>query len=102
VTHGDMVYEIRPHQGWNKGDAVQWIRRQLGETETFILYMGNDATDEHAFAALAKDANLVTIKVGDSAETAAHYVLPGPAEAQSFLEWISEILRERTIATAAR
>ena len=89
LTKGDMVYEVRPHLRWNKGAALRWIQQQLGIAETVVIYAGDDATDEDAFAAL-KDA--ITIKVGRKGETAARYVLSNPDDVGAFLAWIDQLL----------
>jgi trehalose-phosphatase len=94
VTHGAKVYEVRPLVRWNKGAAVAWIREKLGIADALVTYIGDDATDEDAFAVLGDDA--VTIKVGDSAATtAAHYLLPSPAEVRGFLHWVHVLLQEQ-------
>jgi len=53
-THGKKVFEIRPRIDWHKGKAVQWILNVLdyhsGDHEA--VYIGDDVTDEDAFAAL--------------------------------------------------
>jgi trehalose 6-phosphate phosphatase len=89
VTSGHKVYEIRPAVPWHKGTALAWIKDRLAEPDALIIYVGDDATDEDAFRALTADA--VTIKVGDSAETAARFVLPDPAMVERFLRWVHEL-----------
>ena len=85
---GEKVHEIRPRVYWNKGTAVTWIRAQLGSPEPLPIYVGDDTTDEDAFAALRDDG--ITIKVGQAAETAARYTVADPAEVQKFLEWLED------------
>ena len=77
LTLGHLVYEIRPRTNWNKAEGVRWIMHELGKEDALVIYVGNDASDEVAFAALADG---VTAKVGDSMGTAAHYRLEGPVE----------------------
>lgn len=93
LTLGDKVYEIRPRIYWHKGSAVLWIKEQLGKENVLILYLGDDATDEDAFAALPDD---ITIKVGGSGETSARYCLEGQENVPEFLEWVDAQLREKT------
>jgi trehalose-phosphatase len=90
LTSGEKVFEIRPRVDWNKGSAVKWIMDQAGTPDTLPIYLGDDATDEDAFAALPQG---ITIKTRSSAETAAHYTLEGPAEVRKFLEWVEELVR---------
>jgi trehalose-phosphatase len=89
LTTGDKVYDIRPRTYWHKGTALRWIKEQLGTTETLVIYLGDDVTDEDAFAALPDD---VTVKVGSGEETQARYRLEGPADVQRFLEWLKRKL----------
>jgi trehalose 6-phosphate phosphatase len=93
LTIGNKVYEVRPSVPWNKGEAVNWIRNQLGREGLLTVYVGDDATDEDVFTTLA---DAVTIKIGDFADSAARYLLAGPAEVQQFLEWVDVLLSEKT------
>jgi trehalose 6-phosphate phosphatase len=83
---GEKVYDIRPRVYWHKGDAVKWIRQRLEKEDALTIYLGDDATDEDAFAALP---DAVTVKVGEPAETAAAYFVRSPEEVQRFLEWLA-------------
>jgi trehalose 6-phosphate phosphatase len=87
---GAKVHEIRPRVYWNKGTAVCWIRDQLGEPRALPIYVGDDTTDEDAFNAIKDDG--ITVKVGVTTETAAHYRIEGPADVQRFLEWLNRTL----------
>jgi trehalose-phosphatase len=86
MTEGARVHEIRPWVYWNKGTAVKWIQEKLGRQDALIIYIGDDVTDEDAFAALPDG---ITVKVGKSADTRAQYQLKGPAEVQQFLHWLA-------------
>jgi trehalose-phosphatase len=90
---GDQVYEIRPRVNWNKGSAVTWIRQQLGKPDALPIYVGDDTTDEDAFAVMRDDG--IAVKVGTGTETAARYSLEDPAEVRKFLEWFDGLLRQR-------
>jgi trehalose-phosphatase len=68
VMAGKEVLEARP-DGADKGSAVRRLRAP-GET---VLYVGDDVTDEDAFAALAADREAVTVRVGRPRPTAARY-----------------------------
>jgi trehalose-phosphatase len=54
VTPGKMVFEIQPKIDWDKGKAVLYLLEALGldTPDVMPMYMGDDHTDEHAFAAL--------------------------------------------------
>jgi trehalose-phosphatase len=74
------AFDILPRNGWHKGKAAQWIRRELHLEDALIVYAG-DATDEEAFAALTSH---VTVKVG-TGPTQAHYLADSPAEIWALL-----------------
>jgi trehalose 6-phosphate phosphatase len=98
LTMGDLVHEIRPRVTGNKGTAVGWIQEQLRKPDALVIYVGDDATDENAFAAVPEG---IAIKVGDSSETAAHFHLQGPGEVRRFLEWVASQVRQQTMCFAA-
>jgi alpha,alpha-trehalase len=54
VTNGKKVFELRPKIDWNKGKAVEWILNVLGyhPGKHSVIYIGDDVTDEDAFAAI--------------------------------------------------
>jgi trehalose-phosphatase len=97
LTTGDMVYDVRPRVYWNKGSAIHWIKERLGKPDALIIYMGDDTTDEDAFAALADG---ITVKIGGPRETAAQYHVDGPPEVRCFLDWIDDTLRQRRAAAS--
>src|SRR5665647_2469251 len=72
VLHGKDVVEISVLHA-SKGDALTALRTELGAQ--VVVYVGDDVTDEHAFAALGPDD--VTVKVG-AGETIAQYRVHGP------------------------
>ena len=86
LTMGDKVYEIRPRVDWDKGVAVNWIRERMRKPNALPVYVGDDRTDEDAFAALPEG---ITIKVGEPTKTAANYYLNSPEEVERFLEWLA-------------
>ena len=97
-THGKMVYELRPSADWNKGKAVEYlaeqIREELGD-DVFPIYIGDDVTDEDAFAVMA-DLGGIGIIVSESLETvtadatAASYALRSPTEVVTFLRHFAD------------
>jgi trehalose-phosphatase len=68
LTNGKAVIELSLSRH-DKGDAVQWLRDHCG-TNPQVLYLGDDVTDENAFAALGPMD--VGVKVG-SGPTRAKY-----------------------------
>ena len=84
VQPGKMVVELRPH-GADKGDALRRLMREPVFVGARPLFMGDDLTDEHAFAAAAALGG-AGILVGAERTTAAAWRLDGVAEAARWLE----------------
>jgi len=85
-TFGKKVFELRARLDWDKGKAVLWLLRtlKLDGPEVLPFYLGDDTTDEDAFAVL--QGRGIGILIGCPArETAARYVLDAPAEVGRFL-----------------
>lgn len=84
VLEGNKVVEIK-NAGVNKGKATShWV----GKTKwSFVLGIGDDATDEDIFAALPEDG--VSIKVG-SDRTSARFKLLGVSEVRKMFTTLSE------------
>lgn len=80
---GKMVFEIRPSIEWDKGSAVKWIIEQLKLQDACLVYIGDDLTDEDAFAVLPTG---ITIHVGLSGDTIARHRLQDTSEVQQLLE----------------
>ena len=88
-TAGKKVFEMRPKLAWDKGKAVLWLLAELGLDRPDILpvYIGDDETDEDAFAALAGRG--IGILVADAPQkTYAEYRLESPAAVGLFLRRI--------------
>jgi trehalose-phosphatase len=85
LTTGNQVFDIRPRVHWTKGDAVTWIRKQTVPS-ALPIYLGDDTTDEDAFAKLVEG---VTIKVGPGPQSRAQYFIEGPEQVLEFLEWLA-------------
>jgi trehalose 6-phosphate phosphatase len=95
-TFGKKVFELRPRLDWDKGEAVLWLLRALGldGPEVLPFYLGDDTTDEDAFAVLEEQG--IGILVGCSArETAARYVLDRPEDVGRFLRCLAATLAAR-------
>jgi trehalose 6-phosphate phosphatase len=88
VVQGLEVLEIRPRVAWDKGTAAQWILRSSGSPDALPVCIGDDATDEDAFSALAAG---ITVRVGRTDETSAHYQLEYQEAVPEFLAWLAEL-----------
>lgn len=98
MSEGKRVFEIRPDIDWDKGRAVLWTLGALGSNreEVVALYVGDDVTDEDAFAALAAPAcraRALTIVVGGGERrTRAEFNLPDTDALEEFLGRVAEVL----------
>jgi trehalose-phosphatase len=86
TMHGKDVVELSVLPA-DKGTALQALRHELGAP--FVLYAGDDVTDEHAFAAL--DADDVTVKVG-AGDTVARFRVADPEAAVAALATLRDAL----------
>lgn len=90
-TGGKKVFELRPAQDWHKGRAVLWLLQALGLeiSRAMPIYIGDDETDEDAFAALADRG--VGIRVsGQPCETRALLRLASPSAVAELLELLGK------------
>jgi trehalose 6-phosphate phosphatase len=96
LIYGQRVAELRPAQ-YNKGTAACGLLAACGRA-ALPLYIGDDQTDEDAFAALPPES--ITIQVAASAvRTQARYRVAGPRDVHRFLRGVLEL---RTQDVAAR
>ena len=86
---GKKVFEIRPVNIWNKGDAVSWIIENMGDRR-FPVYIGDDATDEDAYGVLKNKG--LSISIGGSANS--DYYIENQGEVKDFLEMLCEVLNK--------
>jgi trehalose 6-phosphate phosphatase len=89
-AHGKKVFEVRPRFEWDKGKAVLWLLEKLGlDTPQIVpLYIGDDVTDEDAFAAL-KERGLGILVADVPRETHASLSLRDVDEVGRFLQLVS-------------
>ena len=85
-----MVHELRPALDWDKGKALLWLLEvlHLDPTKAFPLVLGDDITDEDAFA-VVRDTGVGILIRDEDRLTAARYVLDNTDEARQFLEAIT-------------
>ncbi|HEY4100706.1 MAG TPA: trehalose-phosphatase [Gemmatimonadales bacterium] len=74
---GPMALEVLPRLGWNKGNAVEIILDHIDGALTMPIYVGDEANDGHAFAAVIAAGGLA-VGVGAQAPGAASYWLADP------------------------
>jgi trehalose 6-phosphate phosphatase len=89
---GKAVLEIRPAIKWDKGEALRWIVERMCSSRPaagmFLVYIGDDETDEDAFQVLS--ATGLGILVGcDRLSSAAHYYVDSVEQTTQFLAMLS-------------
>ncbi len=86
---GKKVIEIQPRADWDKGRAVTWLldNTRLGEDGRLPLYIGDDLTDEDAFAALIGRGLSLAVR-GKDRVTLADYALQDTDDVRRFLAWL--------------
>jgi trehalose-phosphatase len=83
VLPASQVWEVLPRQIPGKGVAIRQAVRRW-RSPFLPIYVGDDTTDEPAFALLEHG---ITVKVGDSGRpTCARYWLANPTEVRGFIE----------------
>lgn len=93
-TGGKMLFELRPNVDWDKGRAVGWLLAHLGLDRPDIvpLYIGDDETDEDAFAVMHRYGGLGILVSPDAQRTSADYRLDDPAAVGRFLRRLDDDL----------
>ena len=86
---GKKVVEFRPDIPWNKGHALKRLLKGLGLPAAATLYMGDDVTDEDAFAVL--NGLGTTLHVGENPDTLARLRLRDPQDTADFLAWLRHL-----------
>lgn len=83
LTSGKEIAELRPMVAWDKGRAVEHVLDSVVPPR-IPLYIGDDRTDEDAFAVVAQRQG-VGVVVGHPADTGARFSLANPREVLEFL-----------------
>jgi trehalose 6-phosphate phosphatase len=92
---GKMVFETRIDVDWNKGKAIEYIlsntiRPNESLDDIFIIYVGDDITDEDGFHSVNKYPNHLSLIVCPDEEigrpTDAEYRVCDPNEVRDFLQ----------------
>lgn len=81
---GKCVFEIRP-AGCTKGTAIRAFMQQSPFLNRLPIYIGDDLTDEDAFA-VVNELGGISIKVGDERQSLAQHRLPGVRQVLRWLE----------------
>ncbi|MCC9138008.1 trehalose-phosphatase [Pontibacter silvestris] len=93
---GKKIIELKPNMDWHKGKAVLWLMNELdlNKPEIMPIYIGDDITDEDAFASLQEQKYGLGILVGEHDDkTAATYRLEDVDEVRQFLEKLTQTVK---------
>lgn len=100
VLKGKKVLELVPNEAFNKGMAVRYTLKLLNN-KSLPIYIGDDQTDETAFKALKNRG--ITIRIGRSGKTSAHYYLKGTWEVPQLLVQISnQVNMEKAVEKSSK
>jgi len=91
---GNLVMEFKP-AGMDKGSAVAELLQQPPFAGRLPVYLGDDLTDEHAFATV-NGAGGISVRVGWREPSHARFTLPSPAAVQAWLERVRDALGHGT------
>ncbi len=86
-ARGKKVFEVRPDLDWDKGKALLFLLGALGldGTDVVPFYIGDDVTDEDAFAVL-RDRGIGVLVSETPRPTEATYWVQAPWEVYAFFE----------------
>ena len=89
LVEGNQVWEVIPRELGDKGAAARraW---QAFRRQALPVYVGDDANDESAFAALTSG---ITVRVGPKRASKARFRLQSPPEVRRFLRRLEAELR---------
>jgi trehalose-phosphatase len=100
---GKMVFEARLDIEWNKGKAVEWILSKTcarDPNDCLVVYIGDDMTDEDAFAAIKHYTSHVSVIVSADENigrpTAAEYRMRDQSDVMKFLKNLIELKLNNT------
>ncbi|HET7274423.1 MAG TPA: trehalose-phosphatase [Longimicrobiaceae bacterium] len=104
ITEGKEVVEVRPAVDWHKGRAVDFLLAHISPPAgTPAIYIGDDTTDEDAFAAIAEwpGGRGEGVLVGDpaSASTSAKSFVRDPAEVAALLRSLAKEEPEQPVSS---
>ncbi|MET0330150.1 MAG: trehalose-phosphatase [Dyella sp.] len=97
---GNQVIEIKP-SGMNKGVAVSELLSLPPFTGRTPVYVGDDLTDEHAFATVNLE-NGISVRVGEREPSLAQFTLSTPTQLHAWLNRVRVIFDEGATSHANR
>ncbi len=89
LLEGKKIFDLKPAVDWHKGRAVRWLLEEVAPADALPVFLGDDVTDEDAFAELGDEG--ITILVGDGRPaTRARFRLVDTAAVAQFLARLAE------------
>jgi trehalose 6-phosphate phosphatase len=85
---GNHVFELKPH-GMDKGKAVAALLGAPAFADRLAVYVGDDLTDEHAFAEVNRQGGL-SILAGTREPSVARAMLPDVAAVHGWLQRLTD------------
>lgn len=100
VTTGREVIELRPDIDWDKGKTLRWLTDRIGGAASERLlpvFVGDDITDEDAFAEISSDGIGIMVRHSDDGDraTSARFAVADPAAVRAFTEELARTLEAR-------
>ena len=102
-TEGKKVFEARLDIDWNKGKAIEYILSKnasphLPLEDIFVIYIGDDITDEYGFESVNKYPHHLSVIVSPDEDigrpTMAEYRLSNPTQVRQFLQTLIQLSRD--------
>ncbi len=89
LLQGKKVAEIRPYKPWTKGDFIhKFLAERCKDQHPYVIYVGDDTTDEDAFQAIPEG---LSIYVGKKTNSHAKFYLKNVDEVQRFMRYILKV-----------
>lgn len=88
LLRGKFVFELKPAD-LSKGSGIAALRATAPFADRSPVYLGDDVTDESAFA-LANEAQGLSVRVGPAAGTLARYRVDAPATVRAWLYGLAD------------
>lgn len=92
VQAGNLVVEFKP-TGIDKGQAVMELLQHAPFTNRQPVYLGDDLTDEYAFARV-NEAHGISVRVGSREPTLAQFTLSDPTAVKAWLRRVLTAITE--------
>ena len=92
LVGGKQVVNIVPKGAPDKGRAVERARQEMKCDK--VIYVGDDKTDEDVFA-MARRGRTLTIRVGASRSSSAHFYIRDQREIDRLLKTLIELRSDR-------